>query len=317
MNCSAGKVLPVNATTLGAGMLLTGLTLTITTQMLYDFGLDIGIWNDKKRQVLLNLVCWFGAVVIMIAYPYNQTKENPWVGDWIGTPMFWIIAQYGLVILNHNTLTRIGVIMNLSDAGRARLNKIGTVFYFLPPIVMIPIWLAMRDFAGTTNPSTGIPFGPGFHRYYNSEVYKPLNTALVISTEALAIITDIILLKKVFDASRASKAFKNQSVSWFSGEFKDLMVMYSFTWGMIIFDCVIKLLIAAGHAFFFDTVITITCIALRSRANLLYGLEIKSLISNDSTTTQKTTNNASSVSHKPSVVSSNISSVQSESLSMA
>lgn len=60
-------------------------------------------------------------------------------------------------------------------------------------------------------------------------------------------------------------------------------MFYLTTWLFFLFDVVIKILIYLGYPVLFDSVISVCTICLRSRANLQYGLELKSIFKHTET----------------------------------
>ncbi|ORZ39287.1 hypothetical protein BCR44DRAFT_1483032 [Catenaria anguillulae PL171] len=285
------------AAPLAGGELCSGMTLVLTMQMMWDHGLAIDIRHDKKRQILLNLICFICAVNTTISYGFNATKASVAISD-VTTMITFLCVQYSLVILNHNTIIRATNIFSKGAAlSRERLDRYCTALYFLPPIVLIPIYLAFADTAGTgkaMNTST-----------WNSLVFKPLNIVLVMVTAALATVTDILLLKKVdshfvtlrqstdqllANPNKSSLPMLNVKPATAAGGAaqptaaternsiamrKNLWVNYAIAWFLLVADVVLKSLIAAGVPLLFDSIVTILTVAMRSRCNLQFGLEMQ------------------------------------------
>jgi len=280
------------ATPLAGGEWFSGITVAVTAQMIWQFGLRLGIMHDRKRQILLNLICFICALNTTISYGFNATKQSVTVSD-ITTVITFMSVQWGLVILNHNTFIRALNLVHVIKVERKVVEKACLVLYLLPVLAMIPMYLSFKDTAGTgkaMNTSS-----------YNSLIYKPLNIALIFSTEFFAIVTDILLLMKVKggrenltvgarsgenmqanattsagDRTRSVVSSAHQLAS------RDLWMGYAITWGLVFTDLVVKVLIATGQPLLFDSIITITAIAMRARVNLQYGLELQAIINGPS-----------------------------------
>ncbi|ORZ38880.1 hypothetical protein BCR44DRAFT_1427979 [Catenaria anguillulae PL171] len=248
------------AAPLAGGQLCSGMTIVLTAQMMWEHGLTIGIYHDKRRQILLNLICFVCALNTTISYGYNATKASVLVSD-LTTIITFLSVQYSLVILNHNTIIRAANIFTKGHISRERLDRYCTVLYILPPIVLIPIYFAFADKFGSDQPLNTST--------WNSTVYKPLNIALIMITAVLATVTDIMLLNKV-DAH--FRTFANQGPndgnemrapgtapstnSKLKEQLrerrkkialrKDLWMNYAVTWTLLIADVVLKAVIAAG-----------------------------------------------------------------------
>ncbi len=64
---------------------------------------------------------------------------------------------------------------------------------------------------------------------------------------------------------------------------KDILANYSIVWGLIALDIVLKILIREGFPVYFDYAVTMTAIAMRSRANLQFGLEMQNIFKENKT----------------------------------
>jgi len=153
---------------------------------------------------------------------------------------------------------------------------------------------------------------------YNKLIFKPLNIALIISTEALAISIDMLLLRAIGASKRGLKwmekiksAFssKNNSakiagdVEGAGGNEKqeeddnpqffvqislDLFVNYALTWFLLLVDVVIKVLIVYGYPVLFDSIVTILTLALRAKCNLQYTIDVQEVVLTGSLTSKDT-----------------------------
>jgi hypothetical protein len=263
------------ATTLAGGEWFSAATFVITAQMLYEHGWKGGILNDKKRQVLLNLICLICCLNTTISYGFNATRQAVWVSD-LTTMITFISVQYGLVILNHNSIIRISNLISGARMDRKTIDRYCYLLYLLPWVVFIPIYYAIQTKWEVCNPFTFQPAGcvpsPFNTSPYNGNIYKPLNIALIFGTEGIAALTDIFLLVKVINQRKELDSAKETTAIS-----TDLMMSYGLTWLLIAIDILIKSLNAAGQPLLFDSIISICTIATRSRANLQFGLELQTI----------------------------------------
>lgn len=175
----------------------------------------------------------------IIAYPYNATGSSLWVTN-ITTIFSFAFVQWGLVIVNHNSIERFNVWS--SYLSKEQLRYVCGFLYFLPFIAMIPVYYAAADkMPGARLNSSG----------YNAKYFKPETLALIITTEVLATISDFFLLYTVFqtknellrDMSNSAKMKKNiDAIS------ADLLVSYGMTWVFLAVDIVVKILIIQGNS---------------------------------------------------------------------
>ena len=250
------------AITLAGGELVCGIALAIQIQTFYNHGFKIGIRNDAERQVLLNGICFCANVMTILSTGFNATKASV-VGSDIGVFSSFVLIQYGIVILNHNTIIRFFAILQTIyqsvTSSRQLAERISLSLYFLPPFVLIPIYLSFAEKAGTgTAMNTS---------NYNSQIYKPMNIALIVTTEVLAIATDLVLILKARQESRKRKS--NQLLSM------DILTTYAITWFFVAADVILKAIIASGQPLLFDNNLSIATLTFRSKANLQFGLELQ------------------------------------------
>ena len=272
---------PESAIPLAGGELFSGITFTLALQMLYQHGFNVSILNDKKRQILLNCLCLLCSVNTMISYGFNATRVSVLVSD-ITTMITFLCVQYSLVILNHNTIIRSLNLFNM-QVERKLVDRVCLVLYFLPWLVLVPIYLAVEEKAGSghlINTSE-----------WNKTVYKPFNIGLIVITEILATVTDILLIRKVqVQKARLQELSNSHKIKPSTREAQslhrklnlsnDILVSYIISWLLIFFDIIVKILIICGFKLFFDSIITITTVALRTRSNLQFGLELQTILKN-------------------------------------
>ena len=265
--------IPVDsAATLAGGSLVTGITLVLTTQVLWSFGVEFNLSHDRKRQTVLNFICFLASINGMIAYPANQTAQSSWVSN-ITTLFTFTFVQYGLVIINHNSISRANNISTSYQLSKRTLNSLCYVLYLLPLLTLMPIILASIE---------RIPHGDMINKSdYNTFIYKPLNIGLVVATELFAAVTDILLLRQVITV-QAELLHYNSTVSSnrkhnIRAVSRDLMGNYAVTWTLLVLDILVKVLIIYKFPVLFDSIISIATLAMRARCNLLYGLNMKNI----------------------------------------
>ena len=254
--------------TLTGGTLVSGITFTLTAQVLWSNGVQFDIFHDFKRQTMLNFLMFLASLSGIIAYPCNASKSSVWTSN-ITTLLLFLLVQYGLVMINHNSLARLNTYTQTFK--RSTLNFVCGVFYFLPLLALIPVYLAAND---------KIPKGMLLNTSpFNTAIFKPMTLALIITTEVIATISDIGLLSNVFSiksqlmsGSTTDKKRENiESVSL------DLIVNYIITWFFLCADIMVKILIIYKFPLLFDSIITCCTIALRARSNILFGLNLKDI----------------------------------------
>jgi hypothetical protein len=155
----------------GGGSFFCAITLVLTLQSLWQFGLEISLWEDYKRQTLLNILCLGAAITGMISYPLNQTHQLIFFCNILSIIMF-TCAQYGLVILNHNSLARANNISETYNVSQLKLDVFCYLLYFYPLVTLMPIYFAAME---------TIPINQPLNlSLWNRNVYKPLNICLGI-----------------------------------------------------------------------------------------------------------------------------------------
>jgi hypothetical protein len=164
---------PLQIISVTGGSFFCGITLVLTLQSLWQFGLEISLWDDRKRQTLLNVLCLSAALTGMISYPLNQTQHFTFFCNILSIIMF-TCAQYGLVILNHNSLARANNISETLTVSQLKLDVFCYLLYFLPLATLMPIYFAAMETIPINQPLN--------FSLWNRNVYKPLNIGLGILT---------------------------------------------------------------------------------------------------------------------------------------
>ena len=205
----------------------------------------------------------------MFAYPFNATHESI-LGSNITTLLSFAFVQFGLVVINHNSLVRFNAFSLIMS--QKTLNRICMVLYFLPFAVLIPIYFAAAQ-RMTRNELINMDV-------WNRHVYKPMTVVLVFVTELLATISDVLLLRSVLRIRNqllAASGNSSRKINQIQSVSSDLLANYLVTWFFLLFDILVKVSIMAGYPFLFDSIVSILNIAMRARTNILYGLNMKNI----------------------------------------
>ncbi|KAI8893922.1 hypothetical protein BC833DRAFT_568787, partial [Globomyces pollinis-pini] len=266
---------------------------------LLQYGVSFKYKNDNGRQKLLNLLC-FISIISMIPYYYtNQSREFNWLND--ATLLIGNIGiQYGLVVLTHNSIVKLKVYFDYLPIFKHLHNSI-YVMYFLPPLPLALIVLSMVDgqAKGTLARSS----------VYNTKYYKPFAIVAISLVNVFSIAADLLLMYKVMhlkdslsysdpkpkdilshNAGQASqdkrpavsKDKTNQPATISMNTFYRLVVL------LIVIDMIGKVLVILDYPAF-DSIVTLTSLALRSLANLKFGMKLKSHLSYQTSTDDKPT----------------------------
>jgi hypothetical protein len=118
--------------TLAGGEVVSGMVYVLTLQIIISHGIHAGIRDGKKRQVLLNIICFICSINAMISYGVNATMYSVFIND-LTTFVTFLCVQYGLTILNHNTFIRFAVIFGFKTDKR-KIDSFFFPFYILPLI---------------------------------------------------------------------------------------------------------------------------------------------------------------------------------------
>jgi hypothetical protein len=76
---------------------------------------------------------------------------------------------------------------------------------------------------------------------------------------------------------------------------KNVYIHYIVIWSLLAIDLVLKILIMYGHPLLFDSIVTICTLAMRAKCNLLFGLELKTVLNIKTTTVKKSGKSLSSM----------------------
>ncbi|KAJ3322461.1 hypothetical protein HDV06_003005 [Boothiomyces sp. JEL0866] len=245
------------------GSVVSGIVLTLTSLALYEYGISVDIFNDRSRQKLVMLISFIGGVAGLVFYGSNQTKLS-WIVTNISVFILFLTGQYGMVIINHNSIIRLAVALNFE---LGRIQRICGFLYVLPWVSLIPIYFAIHETYSLQVPLTTST--------WNTVVSKELFLILIFVTEILATVTDIMLLNKVQDSANQVRNVGHDHKT-------DLHVSYAVIWFFMIADFTVKILITQGYPFLFDAIITICVVVLRARTNLYYGVLLRRVLEGSS-----------------------------------
>lgn len=140
--------------------------------------------------------------------------------------VLFCVVLFGLVMINHNSAARIQYLTKLST--KKNLDRVCAFTYILPFICLVPIYYACIENIPQNlfiNAST-----------WNKLVFKPLNLALIISTETIAAVTDVALLFDVISLFKG-KAIKHKAKR---SMIQNLLYDYMVVWTLLSFDIIIK-----------------------------------------------------------------------------
>ena len=261
---------------LSVALLVSGISLALTSQIIWGHSVHFNLFHDYHRQTVINFIMFLATINAIIAYPSNATQNSVLVSN-VTTLFSFTFVQYGLVMINHNSLARWNA---WSKAFSLKsLNAISMLLYLCPLVAMIPIYLAVIE----KFPSNQLLNQSS----WNIEIWKPMTMGFVVVTEVLATISDVGLLMNVYAIRnqlfrKSSEQRRTGSISSISRKrisslSLDLATNYIITWFFLLADIFTKVLIMFGYPFLFDSILSITTIALRSKSNIIYGLNMKEI----------------------------------------
>jgi hypothetical protein len=268
-----------NVVPLAGGSFVSGICFTLSIKALYEHGVHFDLFNDRGRQTILNLMCLIGGLCAYVSYSLNQTNES-WIANDVVLFFLFTSVQYGLVIINHNSINRCNALLAKWNINPRNLHNICASLYILPLITLIPIWLSYVD---------TIPQEKAVNKSsYNHLVFKPLNIGVILATELFAVVTDVLLLQKVvINKEKKTPSVKNINCDRYGvlsilDYFQtDLNVSYACIWAILVVDVALKILIYLGYPVLFDSIVSLLTICVRGHANLQYGLNLQHIFKGD------------------------------------
>ena len=268
------------AFTLAAGSVVAGMMYVVSIDLLTSHPPELkwsSLFHDRKRQSILSLLGFIAAINGSIAYPANATKESVWLSN-ITTIITFSLVQWSLVIINHNTLVRFNTWLQGGEwkyYSQRAFHIFCSILYFLPFITMIPVYLSVAD---------RYPYGVLWNSsLWNRDVYKPITLATIIGTQVFCTITDFILMRSIFAVTQETSSAMNSTTTAPKKRFsKNLLANYTIAWFFLVVDMVVKILIIAGYPILFDSIVSLFTCLLRARCNILFGLNMREVLSGGS-----------------------------------
>jgi tellurite resistance protein TehA-like permease len=100
--------------------------------------------HDRKRQTILNLLCFVGATNAVFYYPIAASQNYRLVHA--GTTLVMlIVVLFGLVIINHNSLSRLNNISVKYRVPQFTLNCFCTLLYVTPIVHLLCVYYFFDD----------------------------------------------------------------------------------------------------------------------------------------------------------------------------
>jgi hypothetical protein len=250
------------------GEYVSGMCFVLTLQVFWEYGVQLNILLDKKRQTMLNFLMMLASINGFFGHAANATQISVLASN-VTTLFAFIVVQYGLVIINHNTLIRINVY--LKCVSQNFLDRFCIVMYFLPFFTFIPVYLMCME---------NIPQDKLINQSsWNKDVFKPMTLIFIFVTEMLATISDIVLLvqvRRIQNQSDPTSGIREQTTRSILS--RGLFTNYIVTWMFLILDIFVKLAIMMGYPLLFDSILSIITLAMRARCNLHYGLNMRRVL---------------------------------------
>jgi hypothetical protein len=273
-----------------AGNVVAGLGIMLNVQTLWQHGLGSfknAIFSDKDRQRWLAAFSFCGQISFIVLSGYQATLSGLKPTLVLSTIQYMFIL-YGLTFLVHNSLVRLYV-ASFKQVNLNLFNKVCCSLYILPLGVYVPYWIIIsRYWSSSSNTiSDELFFG----------VWEPLFFAVVVGTEVLALISDILLVRRILSskqilsgATPPQNGIKPTETSSGTGIISQLfpslrnvsddtinfMAVYVFIWLTLALDMILKSLIdTTTMPVLFDGAVTLFGLALRASANLNFGTTVK------------------------------------------
>jgi hypothetical protein len=251
-----------------AGTSLSIIVFIVTALEIRKNGIRVAVTNCEARQRTLIFSCWIGSMAGIVAYPQAAYQFSIPVGN-VLTLVLFISLQFGLVMINHNSFIRLHSMTQL--VSRTFMDRACKFLYILPFLVVSPMYLAYAE---------TFPNRPMIASAWNREVFKPLTLALILCTEFFATVTDLLLLFHVVKvASKQDKLnLDGIALQKYNTMKRGLLQSYLLVWTVLACDVVIKILVILGYSIFFDSILSVCTITCRARANLIYGINMRTVL---------------------------------------
>jgi hypothetical protein len=251
-----------------AGTSLSIIVFVVTTFEIRKHGIRMSVTNCDARQKTLIFSCWMGSICGIVAYPQAAYQFSIPVGNLLTLLLFHAL-QFGLVMINHNSLIRLHSMTQI--VSKKLLDRICIFLYILPFVVVSPMYFAYAE---------TFPNRPMIASAWNRDVFKPVTLALVLSTEFFACITDVLLMFHIVKVASKQDTLHLDGIALqkYHTMKRGLLQSYLLVWTVLAFDVVIKILIILGYSIFFDSILSVCTITCRARANLIYGINMRSVL---------------------------------------
>ncbi|KAI8892551.1 hypothetical protein BC833DRAFT_357656 [Globomyces pollinis-pini] len=268
----------VNLYQLSGAMLFCGVCFTQSCQSLIQYGISFNIFQDKSRQIFLNLLCFLSVFFFIVYYYTNQSADYPRVND-ICLLAFNIFIQYGLVILVHNSIVKLASGVNKTANFFNTMTKYFAVVYILPIIPLSFIVMAIQDAHDKDILAR--------KSHFNTQYYKPMSVVLILIVNLIASVADYILMNRVIaltervNSSQNNSNYSTRKVKAHGSHSLSLKATYNIITVLVLIDVVMKVLVILDYPVF-DSVVTVTSLTFRSAANLKFGVTLKNIYRPDS-----------------------------------
>ncbi|KAJ3316490.1 hypothetical protein HDV06_003604 [Boothiomyces sp. JEL0866] len=240
-----------------AGSMLCGTVITLASIAIFKHGLSFDIFNDRTRQKVLNLIALIGGISCILACASQQSNISI-IAINVTTFVLTICGQYGLVIINHNTIIRLSNAFPIfAKTFLEQIQRCCIILYFLPWVVFTPLYFAFQD-----SYNNGIPYTISTWTTQG----KIAMVVLIMLTEFFAALSDFVLFNSIVKLTGQTDKLAKRSA---------LHTVYGIIWVFMIIDVLIKILIINGYHIAFDNSVTVLVVALRAQANLAYGVMLK------------------------------------------
>jgi cytochrome bd-type quinol oxidase subunit 2 len=194
------------------------------------------------------------------------------------------------MIMFHNTAIRAQSVIQFKH--RNFIEKGLLMLYCLPPLFLIPMYYAAIE---------RMPLNQSINASdWNKNVYKPIALTLVFTSEALATMTDVYLVYKINTFSKRRDRSENTKAKIVAMA-HSVYVHYVITWSLLAIDVALKIIIMYGHPLLFDSIVSICTLSMRSKCNLVFGLELKNVLNIKSTIKKSNKSLKSAITRKESV----------------
>jgi len=238
----------------GAGIFI-GMAFVISMYTVTTYGVGWKLNVDNDRQKVLAVTVAILAIVGMIKHGQQVTSSDIMTYN-VLLLLQWIMSLFSLCIINHNSLVRFAVAISNSYISATMISRLTVLLYFMIMICISPAIMAAVEQYPKKNLSAS--------RYATTD-FKLTILILIIITEAIATVSDVLLIRKVTEG-------KIDGVVVRSAVKRDMKYMYWSIWVTLVLDITFKTVSVAGiFTPNFDSHCTNFTMALRACTNLRFG----------------------------------------------